>query len=139
MFLEEGNSPPSPLVNQEQMGSPTTSVPKLNLKQIEQFKELVTRAYNLARTYNGSSLKRDVFLNAVQSLKDFTEPFCSESKFSEAQLLASFAYQSKTVFSDNFSIQNLYDAAFSNFLPYRASQPTDTRRLIQFLWFKGRY
>lgn len=91
---------------------PVMSLPQLTAKQQAAFRDAAQAAYNIARTYNGSGLKRDVFRDKMRAITDFVEPFSTGTLFTTEDVLASCARQARTIFADRFSLQKFYDTAF---------------------------
>lgn len=74
----------------------------------EQFAGVVSKLHNVARTMDGSLVRRDQFARTVDELRAFAL---------DDQGLAALAQESRSLFAENFSVQRFYDEAFAAILP----------------------
>lgn len=90
----------------------------------EQFIDLVVKLHNVARTMDGSLVRRDQFARTVQEILDLS---------SDERELATLAQTTRSLHADNFSLQRFYDEAFAAILPpvpYSGPNTTNTRMLL---------
>lgn len=95
-----------------------------NSARNRQFVELVVKLHNVARTMDGSLVRRDQFARTVQEILDLS---------SDERELATLAQTTRSLHADNFSLQRFYDEAFAAILPpvpYSGPNTTNTRMLF---------
>ncbi len=100
--------------------SPRAHIPTRN----DQFVDLVVKLHNVARTMDGSLVRRDQFARTVQEILDISP---------DEKELAALAQATRSLHADNFSLQRFYDEAFAAILPplpYSGKNTTNTRMLL---------